>query len=590
METLSEILQIDYPKDFTDNIKYRVELVKECEVNPSLRKDVIEVCKKNILFYINTFCWTKDPRKPLEILPYITYPFQDEHILSVKQAIDYQYDILNEKSRDMGVSWDILYAFTWFWLFEPGSDFRVGSRKEEYVDKLNDIDTLLEKVRFNLKRHPSWLLPEGFDFDKHAGYMRIVNPKNENAIVGESANPFFGSGGRRKAILLDEFAKWEIKVAEAAWTATADVTKCRVVVSTPVGSANKFALLAKGTKEKILKSTLHWTLHPEKAKDAYYLSGNTKVPLESPKKAFEAYKKHIKVRSPWYDGESERRSEADLAQEVDIDYLKSGRPYFNLEAIDEQKEWQYFKRQRPSNSIPYGYYITVNLVEIDNEIELRENITGWLRIYELPQEGYQYTLGGDTSEGLAKGDEAYGVIREKFTRNIVADFNGLYPPDDFAIKLQKAGKFYNNAKVAPENNNHGYSVCQDLKEMDCDLYYSTKINDKDGKETVTKAGFTTTTQSRAEMLDQFAEEIRKKAIEIRSPTILAQCKTFVHNAKTGKAEADGEFLDDGVIATAISGYVLKKIPYKPKKQEEKKIRQKRRVEELTKPIMRFKNG
>jgi hypothetical protein len=479
----------------------------------------------------------------------------------------------------MGVSWDILYAFNHYWLFEAGSDFRVGSRKEDFVDKLNDIDTLLEKIRFNLRRQPLWILPKGFDFDKHAGYMRIINPVNGNAIVGESANEHFGSGGRRKAILLDEFAKWDVGIADAAWTATADVSKCRLVVSTPVGAANKFAQLSLGTKEKIKKTTLHWTLHPEKSAGAYYLDGGIKIPVDSPQRAFLLWKQGVKMRSLWYDAEAERRSEPDLAQEVDIDYLKSGAPFFSMNALNLQKEWAYYERKLPTDDIPYGRYITGILVEIDHKIEFRETADGWLRVFELPQKDWCYVVTADVSEGLAKGDESFGVVRDRYTRNVLATFNGLWGTDDFAVKLQKAGQFYNDEWVAPENNNHGHSVCQDLKKLDCKLYHTKRISE-DGRETVVKAGWTTDAKSRPLMLDQLEEEIRKNVIELRDPILISQCKTFVKNAKTGKPEADGTFLDDGVIACAIGSALIVELPFKAKSDDERKARQRRVAEEL----------
>ncbi len=550
-----------YPKDFEGNIRYRAQLLKACETDMVLQAEVKALCKKDRLFWINCFCYTKDPRRKLnDILPFITYPFQDIHITEVANAIDKQEDYLNDKSRDMGVSWDVLYVLSHYWLFEDGSDFRVGSRKEDYVDKLGDIDTLLEKVRFNLKRQPRWLLPEGFDFDKHAGYMRIINPVNGNAIVGESANEHFGSGGRRKAVLLDEFAKWDASVATGAWTSTADVTKCRIVVSTPVGSANKFAQLACGTKEKIKKTTLHWTLHPEKAKDAYYLDNGVKIPIEAPERAFKLWQKGITVRSPWYDAESERRSESDLAQEVDIDYLRSGHPFFAQTALALQKEWQPIQRKSPTDPIPYGRYITGILVEIDHKIEFRETPDGWLRVFQLPDNDWAYIIAADTSEGLAKGDESFCVVRDRYSRNVVAVANGIYGTDDWAVKIQKIGKWYNDDWVAVESNNHGHSVCQDLKRMDCKLYHT---KNEDGIEL--KPGFTTTSKSRPQMLDQLEEEIRKNVIELRDPILIAECRTFVKNPKTGKPEADGDFLDDGVIACAIAGVLIStELPFKAK--------------------------
>ncbi len=584
METGLKISPVNYPRKIADNVNYRAELIMACGKDDALRDEVYLMCKHNLIFWIDLFCWTKDPRRSPDILPFICYKsFQEEYLREIERAIDLQYDCLTEKTRDMGVSWGVLYVMKHKWLFEDGSDFRVGSRKEEFVDRPNDIDTLFEKVRFNIGRQPMFLMPPGFDWGKHSNYMKFINPFNGNAIVGESANEDFGSGGRRKAILLDEFAKWDDKIAEAAWTATADVSRCRLPVSTPKGSGNKFAMLAKGTKEKIKVLTVHWTLHPDKAKGAYYLDRDTRIPLDTPQKAFAKWLqlrgkiapaplKGGLVRSPWYDGEAIRSKDADLAQEKDIDYHRSGFPFFDLLALSKQKVWEYVMRQRPEDQIPWGKFIRVKLVELDHKIELRELPEGWLKIFELPNKEHQYVVSADTAEGLVKGDESFGVVRDKWTRNVVATFNGSYKTDDFSLKIKQAAQLYNKCLAVPENNNHGHSVCQDLKVMDCNLYHTTKIS-ADGKESVTKAGFTTTAQSRPLMLDQAEEEIRLNAVEVRDPDIITQGTTFVCNEKTGKPEADGNFLDDGVIAFAIGGQVIKEQPYKGKSTTHTKQKQ-----------------
>ena len=66
------------------------------------------------------------------------------------------------------------------------------------------------------------------------------------------------------------------------------------------------------------------------------------------------------------------------------------------------------------------------------------------------------------------------------------------------------------------------------------------------------------------MLDDMAEEIKDMAVEMRDPDLIDQCYTFVQNQR-GKAEADGNFLDDFIIAYAICGRVIKDFPFKAKK-------------------------
>ena len=60
---------------------------------------------------------------------------------------------------------------------------------------------------------------------------------------------------------------------------------------------------------------------------------------------------------------------------------------------------------------------------------------------------------------------------------------------------------------------------------------------------------------------------------------------FVHNDKNGKAEALGDFHDDGVIAYAISSKVIQEHPYRPKTAKVN-----RRFTETVTPTKKFRFG
>jgi len=52
---------------------------------------------------IDYFCYTKNPKKPeFAIIPFVCYDFQRPAIEELQRAIKDGYDILLEKSRDMG--------------------------------------------------------------------------------------------------------------------------------------------------------------------------------------------------------------------------------------------------------------------------------------------------------------------------------------------------------------------------------------------------------------------------------------------------------------------------------------------------------
>lgn len=277
-----------YSTDERDNLLDRVAWLSKAIQKPELRAIGYELCKNDILFWVNMFCYTYNPRKIPSTVPFITYKYEDELILELADRVKNQKDILVDKSRDMGVTWCVLLVFTWYWQFHgEGQDFLVGSRKEQYIDVMGNMDTLIEKVRFLIRNQPSWLRPKGFDWKTHSNYMKIVNPVTKATITGEATNNNFSRGGRRRAIFFDEFAFWECD--SAAWRASADSTNCRVVVSTPCGLNNQFAKLR--FSGSIDTKSLHWRLHPEKNDD-------------------------------WYKNECKRRNfdTVEIAQELDIDY------------------------------------------------------------------------------------------------------------------------------------------------------------------------------------------------------------------------------------------------------------------------------
>jgi len=162
----------------------------------------------------------------------------------------------------------------------------------EYVDLLGDMAALFPKIRYTLRRLPPWMLPHGFTLggenDNHA---RIINPVTGSVIKGESNNQYFGTSGRFRAALFDEFSKWD-HTDEAAWQACSDTTDCKIAVSSANGTSNQFFKLRDGQVGKIKVLRLPHTLHPLKD-------------------------------DKWLEEQKKRRSKADVASEILIDYHAS---------------------------------------------------------------------------------------------------------------------------------------------------------------------------------------------------------------------------------------------------------------------------
>lgn len=223
------------------------------------------------VYFFDHFLYTFDPKTEPFHLKFITFPFQKRLIRDIVKAIRDGEDIFIEKTRQMGISYTVAGVFLWLWLFEPASNLLVGSRKEEYVDNRkggltgNKDESLFGKIDYMLTRLPEFMLPKGFNREKHFNYMALANPENGNVISGESANANFSRGSNRRAILLDEFAFWDYDAT--VWGATADATKCRIVVTTPGNRPCKAKRLRFGKDgEKIKVITLPYNLDPRKNK------------------------------------------------------------------------------------------------------------------------------------------------------------------------------------------------------------------------------------------------------------------------------------------------------------------------------------
>jgi len=280
------------PKDTKENLIFRIDFFNYCEQHIESKFAAIALFKKDIIAFFDICLFTYDPRKKPADIPFILYDYQEEYALEINQAIINGESVLTEKSRDMGTTWIILGVFLYRWLFFD-ENFLAGSRKEELVDRIGDLDTLFERLRYMIRVLPDWLLRMcGFD-RRNSGYMKIFK-LNGASITGESMNDNFSRQGRYNAILLDEFAFWDC--AELVWRACGDSAKCKLPISTPNGSLNTFARLRKSGQIKV--KTLLWRVHPEKTEE-------------------------------WYRQEVAKRPTKDIAQEIDINYTASaGKPFY----------------------------------------------------------------------------------------------------------------------------------------------------------------------------------------------------------------------------------------------------------------------
>ncbi len=216
--------------------------------DPELRALLMTHYAHNCVDWINDWAVTFDPRNnprasesnpnPLpRLLPFLLFPRQVEFVQFVLSCLDDKENGLVEKSRDMGATWLCAAISVWLWLFRPGTVIGWGSRKESYVDKMGDPKAVFPKIRQIIENLPVWMRPNGYRPTIHATYMRIINPSNLCAIIGE-AGESMGRGGRTSIYFKDESAHYEHP--EMIEAALGDNTDVQIDMSSVNGSANVF--------------------------------------------------------------------------------------------------------------------------------------------------------------------------------------------------------------------------------------------------------------------------------------------------------------------------------------------------------------
>lgn len=534
------------PKDYDENLEFRKQLILwACESQDHIQELWI-ACSRDLLFYINTFAYIFEPRTG-ETHPFITWPFQDAVLTEIKDAIG-DHDLILEKSRDMGASWMAVTVFQWEFEFHEGQTFLMMSRKQDLVDSAEaDPDALYTKLDFIRKHLPGWLRrPHATRTDMHLGDESV-----NNSIDGESTNEYAATGGRRKAILIDEFSKMKPHIQKTLLTGTRDVTYCRIFTFTPQGTANTAFDIAHNPEFR--KLTLHWTLHPQKRIGLYY-------------------DKDGKPRSPWYDGECKRANgPMEIAQELDISYLGSDSAFFY--GVDFPALVREFCR--PPVIIGDVRWSDDALFE-----ELVQRPDGkwsfWVPIQGVrgkPPPG-DYVLAADIAAGTGSSNTVFS-IGNRTTHEKVAEYaNAHIMPHDAARLAVAVAKWFYNAKIIWDNNGPcGRTFTATLMDTHYgNLYWRQAMSHESARRKPTlKPGFWTGKKERQELLGDYRRALSERTFINRSRLALKECDDILQrpdgsivNSKARKCEEAGDASGAGdshadrVTADALLNYQFDK--------------------------------
>lgn len=210
----------------------------------SLKSDADREAEKaryqDTLYWFQNYAWGYDPRAPLKVVPFNPYPRQEVYLKWLDDTVLLrQTSGIVEKSRDEGATVGALDWIVHKWLLIPGFSAFLVSATEDLVDTNKNPNTLFEKIRFQLRLTPSWMLPKGFSLLRDMPYMNIANPENGATIGGGAPTVNVGRQLRATVVLADEFQSWP-NGAFRQNTALSQTAFSVVKLGTPYGKLNQY--------------------------------------------------------------------------------------------------------------------------------------------------------------------------------------------------------------------------------------------------------------------------------------------------------------------------------------------------------------
>jgi len=185
-----------------------------------------------------------------------------------------------------------------------------------------------------------------------------------------------------------------------------------------------------------------------------------------------------------------------------------------------------------------------------------------VKIFEMPQQGKRYVIGGDSAKGIGGGTSRSALeVLDVEGCEQVAEYIGRITPPQFGRIAASLGHFYNDALIAIESNHPGPSTLNTLmnEENYSNLYWYTdfskkSLNEKQpGQAGGGQVGYPTNEKTRPVYLLHLKEMLEFELLRINSVEFLTKCCEFLLD-DNGRPSGKG---DDPIIAMGIALQIRK---------------------------------
>jgi hypothetical protein len=200
------------------------------------------------------------------------------------------------------------------------------------------------------------------------------------------------------------------------------------------------------------------------------------------------------------------------------------------------------------------------------DIAFIPNRKGHLYIWEPPQKGHVYTIGGDASGGTGNDGSCAHIACVTCGQQAGELYANTIDPNEFADQCCHLGWWYNNALFLPEVNHMGSTV---LKRTMSDWGYSYLCHDEKWDEPgpkENKYGFSTSEQTKPNLVAYGVGLIRNHQYRIASRRLLSEMANFFYTGMTANGNQmsgggrAGNAHDDTVIAWLLAMRAVRQTP------------------------------
>ncbi len=233
-------------------------------------------------------------------------------------------------------------------------------------------------------------------------------------------------------------------------------------------------------------------------------------------------------------------------------FITSGRPRFNADHL-----------RMYSENAPAPCFIG-ELAKVNGKIIEVAEPMGSLRIYERPEPGLRYVIGGDTSKGTETSDFACLQVINSKTGNQSATWYGKVSPEGLADIAILIGYYYNTALIGVESNKDGITTNKRLRDERYPNIFRRREVEKIGEDQQEYLGFHTNERSRPLIINELGDWIQEAEFMLYDQETIKQLMTFIVN-ENGRPEAQEGCHDDAVMALAIAIYLFSYFKALPKK-------------------------